>query len=73
MGWAEIRIQQYRDGKEATWLEKRFLEHANQVHLVFQVFGVTSLVYGIWAHSWKLITAGFFLNAIGHLYCWLKR
>ncbi len=73
MGWSEIRIQQYVHGEKATWLEKRLLEHANPVHLVFQAMGVPLLIAGIWIHNWGLMIAGGVLNVIGHLYCWTKR
>lgn len=73
MGWAETRIQQYNQGEKANWLERRVLEHANPVHLVFQVLGAIPIIYGLWIHNWILIGIGLFLNLIGHLYCWLKK
>lgn len=73
MGWAEERIEEYRQGKEATWWEKKSLEHANPVHYVLMIPGVVAIIYGLWAHSWIWIIIGMGLNFLGHLYCWIKK
>lgn len=73
MGWAEKRIQQYREGQKATWLERRALEHANLLHLALAFAGVVLLFYGVWMHSWLWIIGGIALNFLGHLYCWLQK
>lgn len=73
MGWAEKRVEEYKRGKDATWVERRMLEHANPVHLVLAIIGAGLLIYGLWVHCWALIIAGVALNLLGHLYCWLKK
>ena len=69
MGWAEMRVQQYNQGEKATWWEKRWLEHANPVNLVFHVLGAIPIIYGLWIHSWPIIIVGLLLHKIGHWYC----
>jgi hypothetical protein len=39
MDWVEERIEAYRDGEDATWMERRSLEHANPVHMPLAVIG----------------------------------
>ena len=73
MGWAETRIEQYKQGQKATWIERRILEHANPVHLVLQVLGAIPLIHGLWAHNWGFILLGLFINFMGHIYCSLKK
>jgi len=73
MSWAEKRIEEYKQGKDATWLERRMLEHANPVHLVLSAIGVGVLIYGLWIHGWGWIVAGVLVNFLGHLYCWVKK
>jgi hypothetical protein len=73
MGWAEKRVQQYNQGQQATWIERRALEHANPVHLSLALIGLVLLIYGLWIHNWTWIIGGVILNFLGHLYCWLKK
>ena len=73
MGWVETRIQQFNQGEKANWLEKRHLEHTNPVNFAFHVLGAIPIIYGLWIHNWGLIFAGFLLNLIGHLYCWVRK
>ena len=73
MGWAERRVQEYKNGERATFVEKRFLEHANPVHLLLAVVGVIALVYGLWMHDLTWIIGGAFLNIVGHIYCWVQK
>ena len=73
MGWAEKRIEEYKQGKDATWLERRTLEHANPMHLIMAVIGAGFLISGLWIHDGALISAGVALILLGHLYCWLKK
>jgi hypothetical protein len=70
MGWAEKRIEAYQDGEDATWMERRSLEHANPVHLPLALVGAVIIGYGLWAHDRRWIGVGLRLNIIGHLYCW---
>jgi len=72
MSWAEKRIKEYQAGREATWLERRVLEHAEPLHLTLQIISLPLLVYGVWSHDWLLISAGIALNVIGHIYTWLR-
>jgi len=67
------KIQQYKEGREVTWLEKRDLEHGNPLHCVLAIIGAILLIYGLWIHGWAWIIAGVALNFLGHLYCWLKK
>ena len=73
MSWAERRVQEYKNGGRATFVEKRFLEHANPVHLFLALLGVVALVYGLWAHDLRWIIGGALLNLVGHVYCWFQR
>ena len=73
MGWAEKRIEEYRKGRNATWLEKRILEHANPVHFPLAIIAQASLIYGLWVHSWAFIIGAATLGFAGHLYCWMQK
>lgn len=73
MNWAEKRIQQYRDGQKATWLEKRVLEHTNSLNLVAHIIAFIVGAYGLWLHNWTWIIVALVIASLGHLYCWLKK
>lgn len=73
MSWVEKRIQQYKEGQKATWIEKRALEHANPVHLALAIIGTLLFIYGLWMHNWAWIMGGIILNFLGHLYCRVKK
>jgi fatty acid desaturase len=73
MGWAEKRIQQYKEGQKATWLEKRALEHGNPFHCLLTIIATIAAVYGLWTHNWVWIIASLVLGFLGHLYCWVKK
>ncbi len=73
MGWAEKRIERYRQGHDASWVERRALEHANPVHLGLAVLSVIPLVCGLWLHNWLLRAVGILLSFFGHLWCWLQK
>jgi len=64
MGWAEIRIQQYNLGEEASWVVKRNLENANPVNKTFHILGAIPIIYGLWIHSWVLIFVGILLTSL---------
>lgn len=69
--WVKKKIESYRQGREATWLEKRVLEHANPVHWVLAVIGLIVIIYGLWTHAFLLIIFGIVFNIIGHVYTWI--
>lgn len=73
MSWAEKRIQQYKDGRPATFVEKRILEHANPVHLCLALIGVAAVIYGLWMHLAAWILVGVALNLLGHIYSWMQK
>ena len=73
MGWAENRIQEYRRGRPASWLERRMLEHANPVHFPLAVAASLGLAYGLWRHRWPWIISSSALALSGHMYCWTLR
>lgn len=73
MGWAEKKIEEYKKGKKATWIEKIMLEHANPVHFVLCIIGAIIAIYGLWTHDWLLIIAGFLFGLIGHIYCHMQK
>ena len=73
MGWAEKRIEEYKQGKKSTWLERRILEHANPVHFPLAMIAQVSLIYGLWIHSWMYIIGAMMLGFAGHLYCWIQK
>ena len=69
MGWADMRIRQYNQGKKANWWEKRWLEHANPVNFAFHVLGMVLFIHGLWIHNLTFIILGLLLQKIGHWYC----
>lgn len=71
MGWAAHRIDEYQQGKHATWLERRMLEHANPVHFLIAVIAGIGFVYGLWTHDWWWIIGSAVLALLGHVYSWL--
>jgi hypothetical protein len=73
MGWSENRIEQYRQGQRATWLERRMLEHANPVHYPMALAATTGFVYGLWIHDWLWIIGSAALALLGHVYCWTRK
>lgn len=72
MGWVEKRLEEYKLSKDATWLERRALEHANPVNAMAHVIAAILGIYGLWMHNWTLIIAFIVLSLLGHLYVWLK-
>lgn len=72
MGWAEIRIEEYRRGSPATWLERRSLEHANPWHLAIGLVALVGCVAGLWTHDWVMILGSLALSLVGHVYCWTR-
>ena len=70
MGWAEDRVEDYRRGAAATWLERRMLEHANPVHFPIAVAASLGIFYGLWTHRWPWIVGSSALALAGHAYCW---
>ncbi len=72
MGWAEKRIEAYREGEEPTFLERRALEHAEPVNCIASVLGLASLVYGLWMHDWLFIGFAVLIGFIGHVVSWMR-
>lgn len=71
MGWAEKRVEEYRQGQKATWREKVLLGYWNPVNLFLFVVGSLTLGYGLWQHNWFLITGGALaVLLVGNLYVW---
>ena len=73
MGWSENRIEAYRQGQRATWLERRMLEHANPVHFPLALVATAGFVYGLWTHDWLWIIGSSVLALLGHVYCWTRK
>lgn len=73
MGWAERRVREYNEGQQATWIERRVLDHANPVHVALAMIAVIPFVYGLWTHNWLAIGLGVLLNVVGHVYCGLRK
>ncbi len=73
MSWAKKRIQQYKEGQEATFLEKMALEHGHPVNCVASIIAFIFLGYGLWIHNYIWIIAGVAVGLLGHLYCWIKK
>lgn len=73
MGWAEKKIDEYKRGKKATWLERIMLEHANPVNFIAHIIASIPLIYGLWMHDWTWLIVGIMIPLIGHLYVWLKK
>ncbi|WKZ26576.1 MAG: hypothetical protein QY304_00525 [Candidatus Paceibacterota bacterium] len=73
MSWSSKRIQEYKEGGEASWLEKRALEHAEPIHLILIILSLPLLVYGLWEHSWFFIGIGIALNFVGHINTWIRK
>lgn len=70
MSWGQDRIEQYRRGRPATWLEERMLEHAQPLHFVVAWIAALGLGYGLWGHDWTWIVGSTLLALIGHAYSW---
>ncbi len=70
MGWAEHRIEEYRHGAPASWLERRMLDHANPVHFAVAWAAAIGFVYGLWAHDWPWVIGSTALALAGHVYAW---
>ncbi len=73
MSWAEKVIEEYKRGKDATWLERIMLEHANPVNFTAHIIASVPLIYGLWMHNWTWLIVGIMIPLIGHLYVWLKK
>jgi hypothetical protein len=73
MGWSENRIEEYRQGQQATWLERRMLEHANPVHFPVALAASAGFIYGLWTHDWPWIIGSSALALLGHIYCWTRK
>jgi hypothetical protein len=65
MGWSEHRIEEYRQGQRATWLERRMLEHANPVHFPLALAASAGFIYGLWTHDWLWIIGSSALALLG--------
>ena len=73
MVWSENRIEAYRQGQRATWLERRMLEHANPVHFPLALAATAGFIYGLWTHDWLWIIGSSALALLGHVYCWTRK
>ncbi len=73
MSWATKRIREYQKGDNATFIEKRNLEHANPVLLTLLFFAIIVGVYGVWMHDWTFILVAATIATIGHAYVWLVK
>jgi hypothetical protein len=58
MGWADRRIEQYRQGDPETLLEKTMLGYYEPVALGLFVLGVPALALGAWTRSRRWLAAG---------------
>lgn len=70
MGWSERRIDAYHHGDNATWLERRMLDHAHPVHLAIILMTTVLFVYGLWAHNIPALVISIALAILGHVYTW---
>lgn len=73
MAWAENRIEEYKQGQEASFLEKIMVGYLNPVTYTLLITGGLKLVYGLWARNWSLIILGGLASTVvGNLYSWLS-
>lgn len=71
MGWAEKRVEEYKQGQSASWLEKILIGYYSPINITLFIVGVPMLIYGLWTHSWLWITLGALSSIIaGNLYAW---
>lgn len=70
MGWAEFKVKQYHHGLNASWLERRMLEHANPVHFFLAIGSIIALAYGLWTHELSWVLLSIFAAVMGHVYTW---
>jgi hypothetical protein len=73
MSWATKRIREYQRGDEATFIERRNLEHGNPVLFTLLLIAISVGVYGIWMHDWTLILIAATIAMLGHIYVWLAK
>lgn len=73
MGWSQHRIEEFRQGQQANWLERRMLEHANPIHFPLALAASAGFICGLWLHNWLLIIGSSILAFSGHLYCWTRK
>lgn len=72
MGWSEHRIEEFRQGQESTWLERRMLEHSNPIHFRIALISSAGFIYGLWTHDWLWLIGSSVLALGGHVYCWTR-
>ena len=70
-GWLDLKLELYRHGEKASWLDQRILEHAHSLHLVFAAAGLVMIGYGLWVQGWLWVVVGIILNFADHIYTWL--
>ncbi len=73
MSWATKKIREYQKGDDATFIERRNLEHANPLLFTLLFFAIIIGVYGIWMHDWMSILIAGIIATIGHIYVWLVK
>ncbi len=71
MGWAAQRMEQFHQGKKATWWERRFLELAEPICFALTLFGIVVFTVGLWNHDVIWISSALAVAALGHAFCWL--
>ncbi len=73
MGWADKRIEQYRQGQNPTWLEKRMIESTRPVFIVIFIIADVILSYGFIFHDWRAISLALIMIGSGYIYAWFKK
>ncbi len=73
MGWSDKKINDYKLGQKATWLEKLMLEHANPINLIASLLAFLIFSYGLWLNNLAYVAVAIVLGLIGHIYCWLQQ
>jgi len=73
MSWAKKRIEGYRHGAQATWLERLLLDAAYPVNLLLGTLGGLALLYGLWVHDWTAIIIGVGLSIVGYITAWFAK
>lgn len=68
MAWVEMRIREYSEGQQPTFIEWQILSVTHPVALLLAMIGLLMLLYGLWVHAWLWIALGVVVYLLGFGY-----